>query len=115
MAKHRERFAKTAEGRQLTRDVQRAVLGRDTPLGGNTVFLVHDLWIEIDFDDPIVANVFKLIQVWPIDFEIATTSCKLDFESDPADELIAATSVIHNIPLLTRDKTVSRSKLVPLA
>ena len=71
--------------------------------------------IEIDFEDPIVTNVFELIQVWPIDFEIAIKSCELDFESDAADELIAATSVIHNIPLLTRDKTVRRSKLVPLA
>jgi PIN domain nuclease of toxin-antitoxin system len=71
--------------------------------------------IEIDFEDSVVTNVFRLIHVWPIDFEIATTSCKLDFESDPADELIAATSVIRNIPLLTRDRTLSRSKLVPLA
>jgi PIN domain nuclease of toxin-antitoxin system len=39
----------------------------------------------------------------------------LDFKSDPADELIAATSVVERIPLLTRDKRIRKSKLVPLA
>jgi hypothetical protein len=28
----------------------------------------------------------------------------LDFDSDPADEIIAATSVVHRVPLLTRDR-----------
>lgn len=35
--------------------------------------------------------------------------------SDPADELIAATSLVHNVPLLTRDAKLRRSKVVPLA
>jgi predicted nucleic acid-binding protein len=34
---------------------------------------------------------------------------------DLADELIAATSVVHNIPLVTRDRALLRSKIVPLA
>jgi PIN domain nuclease of toxin-antitoxin system len=34
---------------------------------------------------------------------------------DPADQLIAATSVVHGVPLLTRDRTLRRSKIVPLA
>jgi PIN domain nuclease of toxin-antitoxin system len=38
----------------------------------------------------------------------------LDFDSDPADELIAATSLVHNVPLLTRDRRLRRSKVVPL-
>jgi predicted nucleic acid-binding protein len=29
--------------------------------------------------------------------------------------LIAATSVVHNVPLLTRDRSLLRSKIVPLA
>jgi predicted nucleic acid-binding protein len=33
----------------------------------------------------------------------------------PADELIAATSVVHRVPLVTRDRQIRRSKLVPLA
>jgi predicted nucleic acid-binding protein len=39
----------------------------------------------------------------------------LDFRGDPADELIAATSVIHRAPLLTRDRIIRRSKIVPFA
>jgi hypothetical protein len=34
---------------------------------------------------------------------------------DTADELIAATSVVHGVPLLTRDRAIRRSKIVPLA
>jgi PIN domain nuclease of toxin-antitoxin system len=40
---------------------------------------------------------------------------RLDFESDPADELIAATSLVHVAPLVTRDGKIRRSKVVPLA
>ena len=32
-----------------------------------------------------------------------------------ADELIAATSLVHNLPLVTRDRTLLKSKQVPLA
>ena len=38
-----------------------------------------------------------------------------DFKGDPADELIAATSVVHDVPLLTRDSVMRQSKIVPLA
>ena len=34
---------------------------------------------------------------------------------DPANELIAATSVVHNVPLATRDRRIRRSKVVPIA
>lgn len=40
---------------------------------------------------------------------------RLDFRSDPADELIAARSIAHNIPLLTRDARIRASNVVPLA
>jgi PIN domain nuclease of toxin-antitoxin system len=39
----------------------------------------------------------------------------LDFDSDPADEIIAATSLVHRVPLMTRDRKMRRSKLVPIA
>jgi PIN domain nuclease of toxin-antitoxin system len=53
--------------------------------------------------------------VWPITREIALASTQLDVQGDPADELIAATSLIHNVPLLTRDRALLRSKQIPLA
>ena len=34
---------------------------------------------------------------------ICQKSSELDFASDPADEFIAATSIVHRIPLVTRD------------
>jgi PIN domain nuclease of toxin-antitoxin system len=46
---------------------------------------------------------------------IAVQSTRLDFASDPADEIIAATSVVHKVPLLTRDRRILRSKQVPFA
>ena len=55
------------------------------------------------------------LQVWPIDLAVARASTRLDFRGDPADELIAATSIVHEIPLLTRDRRMRRSKIVPLA
>jgi predicted nucleic acid-binding protein len=40
---------------------------------------------------------------------------KLDFRSDPADEIIAATSIVHRLPLVTRDREIKKSKLVLFA
>jgi len=71
--------------------------------------------LDIDFDDRTVKRTLARIHVWPIDFEVAKASVRLDFSGDPADEIISATSVVHEIPLLTRDRTIRRSKRVPLA
>ena len=71
--------------------------------------------IEISLDDPEVSRVLSAIHVWPLTADVARSSTRLDIHSDPADELIAATSVIHNVPLLTRDRKLLSSKLVPLA
>ncbi len=71
--------------------------------------------VEMDFDDREVIRILSLMHVWPIDLAIARASTRLDFNSDPADEVIAATSLVHNIPLLTRDHIMRRSKIVPLA
>lgn len=71
--------------------------------------------IELDLDDPDVTRTLSGVRVWPITVEIAKQSTRLDFRGDPADELIAATSVVHNVPLITRDRHLRRSRLVPLA
>ena len=51
--------------------------------------------------------------MWPLTREIARASTRLDVRSDPADELIGATSVVHNAPLVTRDWVLRRSRLIP--
>ena len=71
--------------------------------------------ISLDFSDPTVETSLASVHVWPLDLDVARTSTQLDFRGDPADELIAATSVVHRIPLLTRDKRIRRSQIVPLA
>ena len=71
--------------------------------------------IAIDLDDPEVVRTLARVHVWPITREIAHASTRLDIQGDPADELIAATSVVHNVPLLTRDRALLKSKRVPLA
>lgn len=71
--------------------------------------------IELDPDDRQIARTLRSIRLWPIDWAVAQTSTRLDFRGDPADQLIAATSVVHDVPLLTRDNRIRRSKLVPLA
>jgi len=71
--------------------------------------------ITLDLDDPDVVRTLSSIHVWPLDLDVARTSTRLDFKGDPADDLIAATSVVHRAPLLTRDRRIRRSKLVPLA
>ena len=71
--------------------------------------------LRLDLDDREVARTLSKLHVWPIDLAIARASTRLDFQGDPADELIAATSVVHEVPLLTRDRRIRRSKIVPLA
>lgn len=70
--------------------------------------------IKIDLDDADLTRVLSRIHVWPITLELCRTLRKIDFRSDPADQLIAATSVLHRIPLLTRDKVIRKSRVVPL-
>ncbi len=71
--------------------------------------------IDIDLGEREVRRYLGQIHVWPLTLEIALATQQLDFRSDPADEIIAATSIVHQIPLLTRDKKLKKSKLVPLA
>src|SRR5207249_11721593 len=61
--------------------------------------------IEVDLDDAEVTRTLARVHLWPITREIARASTRLDVESDLADELIAATSLIHNVPLVTRART----------
>jgi PIN domain nuclease of toxin-antitoxin system len=71
--------------------------------------------IEIDLDHPELARTLAHIQTWPLTFDICRSIKSLDIDSDPADEIIAATSLVHRLPLMTRDRKMRRSKLVPIA
>lgn len=71
--------------------------------------------IEFDISDYDVKQVFQKLTIFPITIDVCVNTRKLDFKSDPADEIIAATSLTHGIKLLTRDKKILSSKIVPLA
>ena len=68
--------------------------------------------VSLDFSDPAVEIALSSIHVWPIDLAVSLASTQLDFRGDPADELIAATSIVHRVPLITRDRQIRQSKLV---
>ncbi len=69
----------------------------------------------MDLDDREVARALAGLHVWPVEIAIARASVRLDFRAEPADEIIAATSAVHNVPLLTRDRVIGQSELVPRA
>jgi PIN domain nuclease of toxin-antitoxin system len=71
--------------------------------------------IELDIHSAEFGRAIAQIRIWPLDWAVCLQAMKMDFQSDPADEIIAATSIVHRIPLLTRDRKIRRSKLVPLA
>ena len=52
------------------------------------------------------------LEIWPITVDVCRNLRALDFSSDPADELIAATSLTHGVPLVTRDSRIRNSKVV---
>ncbi|MCB1172498.1 MAG: PIN domain-containing protein [Leptospiraceae bacterium] len=71
--------------------------------------------IQLDFNGPEFKSLMALLKVFPIDQLVCKCLLALDFKSDPADEIIAATSLAHNVPLLTRDNKIRKSRIVPLA
>ena len=71
--------------------------------------------IELDFDSPEFQRVLSRVHIWPLDLKVCRQATRLDFNSDPADQLIAATSIVYSVPLLTRDRKIRKSALVPLA
>jgi PIN domain nuclease of toxin-antitoxin system len=71
--------------------------------------------IVLDIDSPEFRLWLQNLTIFPVTMEIARKSCELDFTSDPADKIIAATSIVEKIPLLTRDRRILKSKMVPFA
>jgi PIN domain nuclease of toxin-antitoxin system len=71
--------------------------------------------IELDLDDAELGRTLGRLHVWPLTLDVCRGIRRLDIRSDPADEIIAATSLVHQVPLVTRDARLRRSRLVPLA
>ena len=77
--------------------------------------LVHRGRLRLNLDDPELNRDLGRFHVWPLSLHVCRHLRLLDFESDPADEIIAATSLAHDVPLVTRDQRILASKVVPLA
>ena len=71
--------------------------------------------IVLDLASRDLREALGVLHTFPITLELARVSCELDFNTDPADHLIVATSLVHDVPLMTRDTKIRRSKLVRLA
>ena len=71
--------------------------------------------LKLDFASDEFKEFLRSVTIFPISLPIAIQSTQLDFKSDPADEIIAATSIVEDIPLLTRDRKLMKSRLVPIA
>ena len=69
--------------------------------------------INLSLQDSELGRVISKLQIWPIDLHVCRALRRLDIKSDPADELIAATSLVHQVPLITRDQKILRSKVIP--
>jgi PIN domain nuclease of toxin-antitoxin system len=70
--------------------------------------------ITLGLDSPLLAGALASIEIWPLTREVCLNLAALDFKSDPAGELIAATSLTYGVPLLTRDSRIRSSKLIDL-
>jgi PIN domain nuclease of toxin-antitoxin system len=71
--------------------------------------------LQMDLQSAEFREWLRQLKIFPISLEIALQSTQLDFSSDPADHIIAATSVVESIPLLTRDRQIRKSRMVPMA
>jgi len=71
--------------------------------------------IELELEAPELTRLLAGVHIWPLTLEVCRKMAALDFASDPADEIIAATSLTHNLPLLTRDRRILRSKVLRFA
>jgi PIN domain nuclease of toxin-antitoxin system len=70
--------------------------------------------IEVDLDDAELVRTLARIHIWPLTLDVCRAIRQLDFRGDPADEIIAATSLVHRVRLVTRDARIRKSKRVPL-
>lgn len=68
--------------------------------------------IQIDLGAPPVIAALAKIHIWPITREVCVNLRALDFQSDPADELIASTSYTFGVPLITRDGRLRASHVI---
>jgi PIN domain nuclease of toxin-antitoxin system len=81
-------------------------------------WLIENKRIEVDVSvESFVKKCVSYVQVLPITPEIAVRSVKFPktYPTNPQDRIIGATAIVEDIRLLTRDKQIGKSGLVPMA
>lgn len=81
-------------------------------------WLAENKRVKIDVNvASFVRKCASYVEVLPITQEIAVRSVQFtkSYPSDPQDRIIGATAIAEGIRLLTNDKSIIRSGLVPLA
>ena len=81
-------------------------------------WLAQNKRIELDVSvDSFVNKCASYVQVLPITPEIAVRSVQFpkSYPNDPQDRIIGATALVEGIRLLTHDKLIVKSGLIPLA
>jgi PIN domain nuclease of toxin-antitoxin system len=110
----------------LSPKAKKAILAarKSGPLALSAISLWEIAWLaqngRIDIDvtvDSFVKRCASYVQVLPITHEIAVRSVQFSksYPNDPQDRIIGATALIEGIRLLTHDKLIVKSGLVPLA
>jgi len=110
----------------LSPKAKKAILAarKSAPLALSAISLWEIAWlavnrrIEIDVSvDSFVKKCASYVQILPITPEIAVRSVQFpkSYPNDPQDRIIGATAIVEGTRLLTHDKLIAKSGLVPLA
>lgn len=99
---------------------EKTLLSNDTwSISSIVLWEIHKLHqigrINLKIDDPEFILILSKIHIWELNVQVFKGLSLLDFKNDPADEIIAATSIAYNCPLVTRDRHIKKSKVVPFA
>jgi PIN domain nuclease of toxin-antitoxin system len=81
-------------------------------------WLAQNKRIDVDVSvDSFVEKCASYVQVVPITPEIAVRSVQFpkSYPNDPQNRIIGATALVEGIRLLTHDKLIVKSGLIPLA
>ena len=111
---------------KLTAKEKKSILAarKSGPLAVSAISLWEIAWltenkrIEIDVSvESFVKKCASYVQVFPITLDIAVQSVKLpdSYPRNPQDRMIGATAIVEGVRLLTHDKRIIQSGLVPLA
>lgn len=104
---------------ELTVHERKILNGKTTGISAIVLWEIAKLYqkgrVNVSLEDADLLRSLAEVTVWPVNRDVCRKLPELDFTSDPADELIAATSLAYNVPLLTRDRHIRGSRKVPLA